>query len=72
MRFRNASQGPSYNPGRRYLMFVLLLLAMFGYLLSGVFRLQLLSSEEYAENGILITALVDKLHASDYLPYVTE
>ncbi len=29
-------------------------------------------SEEYAENGILITALVDKLHASDYLPYVTE
>ena len=51
MRFRNASQGPSYNPGRRYLMFVLLLLAMFGYLLSGVFRLQLLSSEEYAENA---------------------
>ncbi|MBQ8932016.1 MAG: GTPase HflX [Ruminiclostridium sp.] len=29
-------------------------------------------SEEYAENGILITALVDKLHASDYLSYVTE
>ncbi|MBQ2797786.1 MAG: GTPase HflX [Ruminiclostridium sp.] len=29
-------------------------------------------SEEYAENGILITALVDKLHISDYLPYVTE
>ncbi len=29
-------------------------------------------SEEYAENGILVTALVDKLHASDYLPYVTE
>ena len=29
-------------------------------------------NEEYAENGILVTALVDKLHASDYLPYVTE
>lgn len=29
-------------------------------------------SEEYAENGISVTALVDKLHISDYLPYVTE
>ena len=29
-------------------------------------------SEEYAENGISVTALIDKLHISDYLPYVTE
>ncbi|MBP3645924.1 MAG: hypothetical protein J6K55_05820 [Clostridia bacterium] len=51
MRLRNSSQTPSYNPGRRYLLFVAILLVMFGYLLSGVFRLQLLSSEEYADDA---------------------
>jgi len=29
-------------------------------------------SEEYGESGILVTALVDKLHLSEYQPYVTE
>lgn len=35
----------------RYLAFVLILLAMFAYLLSGLVNLQLKSSEEYAEQA---------------------
>ncbi len=41
----------TYSPGRRYLIFVGVLLCMFGYLLSGIFRLQLMSSEDYAEDA---------------------
>ena len=28
--------------------------------------------EEYAEDGIRVTALVDKLHKSEYEPYLSE
>jgi len=38
----------TYNLGGRYLGFIVIVLVMFAYLISGVFRLQLLSSDEYA------------------------
>ncbi len=47
-RFRHEQ---TYRPGRRYLAFIGILLAMFAYLLSGVFNLQMLSNEEYADSA---------------------
>ena len=54
MRRRTSSKDrQTYNLGGRYLAFIIIVLVMFGYLISGVFNLQLLSSDEYtatAEN----------------------
>lgn len=44
-------QRKGYNPGARYLVFLFVVLGMFAYLLSGVFNLQLRSSEEYEEKA---------------------
>ena len=54
MRRRRTSQshaGYSYRLGGRYLVFLCILLAMFAYLLSGVFGLQLLESEDYTQTA---------------------
>ena len=46
-----ASQDPNKKIHWRYLVFVGILLLMFGYLASGLVRLQLQQSEEYAEKA---------------------
>jgi len=46
-----ARQGYSYNLGGRYLTFIVIVLAMFGYLISGIFSLQLVDSEDYTQTA---------------------
>lgn len=47
----NTSHDPQKKIGWRYIVFVVILLLMFGYLTSGLVRLQLMNSEEYAQKA---------------------
>lgn len=40
-----------YNLGARYLIFLVVVFAMFGYLISGIFNLQLVTSDEYTASA---------------------
>ena len=40
-----------YNLGARYLVFLVITLGMFAYLLTGVFRLQVVESETYVDSA---------------------
>ena len=52
MRRRNSgSPRKLYNLGGRYLTFIVIVRAMFVYLCSGVFNLQLVDTETYAESA---------------------
>ncbi|MEG2208741.1 MAG: penicillin-binding transpeptidase domain-containing protein, partial [Clostridia bacterium] len=44
-------QRGGYNIGARYIFFLVVVLGMFGYLISGLFNLQLRSSEEYVQTA---------------------
>ncbi len=49
---RNTSQDrQGYNLGARYLVFLAVVLAMFGYLISGIFNLQLVTGDEYTASA---------------------
>ena len=45
----------------RYFAFVIILVAMFGYLASGLVRLQLINSEEYTEKVEDVVAVGDRV-----------
>ena len=49
------SNVPQHDPQKgirwRYYLFIVILLVMFGYLVSGLVRLQLVNSEEYADKA---------------------
>ena len=48
---KQKEQRGSYHIGKRYLVFVALVLVMFGYLMSGLVNLQLRSSDEYTQTA---------------------
>ena len=50
-RIRDPRGRQGYNLGARYLVFLIITLGMFAYLLTGVFRLQVVESEEYADSA---------------------
>lgn len=51
-RRRNAPKDrQGYNLSARYLVFLVIVLAMFGYLISGIFNLQLVTSDEYTASA---------------------
>ena len=50
-RTKDPKDRQGYNLGARYLVFLVITLGMFAYLLTGVFRLQVVESEEYVNDA---------------------
>ena len=50
-RTKDPKDRQGYNLGARYLVFLVITLGMFAYLLTGVFRLQVVESETYVDSA---------------------
>ena len=64
-RTKDPKDRQGYNLGARYLVFLVITLGMFAYLLTGVFRLQVVESEEYVNDAESSRTTTITLHGSD-------